>query len=168
LARHAKRSKFAIDDVIFRTFEENDNTLYYEFINDYFKRNIAEAENNTHIPKCSSEAFCYLALYRNKIIGKVELRKILCDIAGAWQIAGLSLLPDLRGYGIGEELLKKGISTIEVNNPTLVLDVNKDNIRAIKLYRKLGFRVANEQEKSKIKNTYPRLIPEKIILIKGA
>jgi ribosomal protein S18 acetylase RimI-like enzyme len=164
-ARHTKRSRFAINDVIFRTSEGNDETRYREFINNYFKRNAAEAENKIPIPKYNGEAFCYVALCRNRIVGKVEFRKAPLDIARIWQISGLSVLEDFRGYGIGEELLKRGISAINKNSPTVFLDVNKDNIRALKLYRKLGFKVANEQEKIKIKTM--KFPPHKIIMIKG-
>ena len=168
LARHVKRSKFAIEGVVFRALEENDGVRYREFIEHYLKRSITGAVNKPHIPECGSQAFCYIALYQNKIVGKVELRRVACDNTGAWQVAGLSISEDLRGLGIGEQLLKSGITAIGENNPTLVLDVNKENIRAIKLYRKLGFRTADGQEKLKLKTVYPRLIPEKIIMVKGA
>lgn len=55
------------------------------------------------IPICNVESFYYIALYKDKIVGGVGLRKILPRDNNLWQISGLSILHDLRGYGIGEK-----------------------------------------------------------------
>ena len=165
LARHIKRDRFAIHEVIFRAIEQNDESNYCEFFNHSSNEITPTAERKTFIPKSNNEYLCYIALYRNKIVGKVELRKTLSDADSIWRVGGLSILRDFRGFGIGEELLKEAISAIPENNPAIFLGLDKDNLRALKLYRKLGFRVPTEHEKSRIKSIpYPS---KKIMMVKG-
>lgn len=46
--------------------------------------------------------------------------------------------------GLGEYLLKETIKRVSANR--ILLDVRKTNIKAIKLYRKLGFRLVSERK----------------------
>ena len=163
LFRQIKRNRFVISDVIFRPVEPNDKPRYDEFIHNYFSKETLPEEDMVSIPEYGTDSLYHVAVYQNKIIGGVGIRKTSSNPIAIWQISGLSVLPHLRGYGIGERLLKTAISIIKEENFIIYLDVFKDNRRAIKLYEKLGFDVPNEQEKNKLKNvTY---IPDKLIMV---
>jgi len=49
-----------------------------------------------------------------------------------------------QGKGLGEFLLKESLKVIEAKR--ILLDVRKSNIRAINLYRKLGFKLVSERK----------------------
>lgn len=149
LARRAKRSKFAISEVAFRPITADDLSLYLEFSNGYSQARPPRTEKTSSMPSCRSGALCFIALCRNKIIGKVEFSKIPASSVNAWFMGGLWILEDFRGLGIGEGLLKEGINAVNKEGRAIVLNVDKDNYRAIKLYRKLGFRVADTREELK-------------------
>ncbi len=51
---------------------------------------------------------------------------------------------EYQNRGLGEYLLKETIKRVSANR--ILLDVRKTNIKAIKLYRKLGFRLISERK----------------------
>lgn len=51
---------------------------------------------------------------------------------------------EYQNRGLGEYLLKETIKRVSANR--ILLDVRKTNIKAIKLYRKLGFRLVSERK----------------------
>lgn len=163
LARRMKRSRFSIDDVIFRPINPDDKLPYVEFVCNYFKDNSSERKNRISIPKYNEEFLYYIALYKKRIVGGVGMRMVSYKDTNLWRINGLSILHDLRGYGIGKKLLKTIISTVKDDNFIILLDVYKDNDRAIKLYKKVGFSVIHEREKFQIDNIkYPS---EKLVMV---
>ena len=70
-----------------------------------------------------------------------------CDIFPAWAHAiqhcgsvGMGLLPAYRGHGIGQQLLSACLAKARSNGITRVeLEVRADNVRAIRLYERMGF-----------------------------
>jgi ribosomal protein S18 acetylase RimI-like enzyme len=162
LARRAKRDRFAINEVVFRPIASGDEPGYLEFIDSYFEKDVTKPEKEISIPKYNGGHLCYVALCQNRIVAKVELTKKISAPVNIWQIAGLSVLPDFRGLGIGERIMKIGMSALGKDSAIIFLSVNKDNLRARKLYRKLGFKVNGEQERLKAHNIqYP---PGEIIM----
>lgn len=61
-----------------------------------------------------------------------------------WYLAEIYLIPEYRGKGIGSFLIKKDIES----HDKLVLRVNPDNVRAIKLYESLGFVITEKENNS--------------------
>ncbi len=62
------------------------------------------------------------------------------------KINAISVLPSKRGSGLGKILLNEAILDLKKNNTikNIYLDVVKDNIIAISLYKKLGFEKTGE------------------------
>lgn len=71
-------------------------------------------------------------------------------------IDDIYLFPSFRGLGIGTYLIRK---TIEETNLDVVLHVFKNNVRALDLYRRLGFTAEREYDHSRYLMVY-RQIPE--------
>ncbi len=69
---------------------------------------------------------------------------------GEIYIGGMQILPEYRGMGIGTALLE---SLIEESNKTIKpirLEVFHNNLRALHLYEKVGFKVMGENDQQKI------------------
>ncbi len=57
-------------------------------------------------------------------------------------IISIAVHPNYRGIGIGEKLLMKSIKRLkDLGAKRVILEVKVDNIRALKLYQKLGFKI---------------------------
>jgi ribosomal protein S18 acetylase RimI-like enzyme len=70
------------------------------------------------------------------------------------KINALAVLPEQRGKGLGKQLLKEVIVTLQ-KNPTIkniYLDVVKDNTVAVNLYTELGFQKTGELKSLFTKN----------------
>lgn len=78
----------------------------------------------------------------NKDIGMYQAYPI--DEGEWWYLAEIYLIPDYRGKGIGSTLIKKDVNS----HDKLVLRVDPDNVKAIKLYKSLGFVVTKKEENS--------------------
>ena len=92
--------------------------------------------------------FCLLAETDGKTVGAVWSR-IMNDyghISDEIPSLAISLLPEYRNKGIGTALLKGMLVLLKEKGYSQVsLSVQKDNY-AVKLYRKLGFRIYRETE----------------------
>lgn len=57
-------------------------------------------------------------------------------------IISIAVHPNYRGIGIGEKLLRENIKKLrDLGAKRIVLEVKVDNIQALRLYQKLGFRI---------------------------
>ena len=88
----------------------------------------------------------------NKLIGYFRFR----DIDGIINI-GLGMKPELCGQGKGKQFLQYILSTEELKNKNIELEVRNFNARAIKSYENVGFK--------KIKETEKEILQEKDIFI---
>lgn len=79
-----------------------------------------------------------MIMFKNKTIGMLTAY----ELKGYWYIGELYILEEYRGNGIGTMLLKNEINA----HDRLSLNVYKRNIRAIRLYKSLGFVVSIETE----------------------
>lgn len=91
----------------------------------------------------------FVAQIENKVIGAMEI-KILKDNIFLNYIA---IDNKFRGKRIGSNLIKYGVEYLanQHNYKKIQLDVFEDNVRALKLYKKLGFKIINKYEWSTIK-----------------
>lgn len=70
------------------------------------------------------------------------------------KINAISVIPEKRGKGLGKKLLKETVAILQknVNIKNIYLDVVKDNIVAINLYKKIGFEKTGELKSIFTKN----------------
>ena len=73
----------------------------------------------------------------NSTVGKLE--------KGDYYISNIAVYPEFRGMGIGRKLMLKA-EEFAYPSQRLVLDVEKENINAIRFYKDLGFNIINEFE----------------------
>lgn len=162
IARWMHRCGFPITEVICRNFQSQDLSLYREFMQLYFSDK-STPEEEIRPPVSNTDFIYYVALYNTKMVGVVGLEKAGQKDKPLWWLAGLSVLPTMRGYGIGEKLLRALIKSIGEQRPIIGLSVFKDNYRAMALYRKCGFRFSSEQDKHLIDES--RYSPGKLIMV---
>ncbi|MBN1501052.1 MAG: GNAT family N-acetyltransferase [Spirochaetes bacterium] len=98
----------------------------------------------------------YLAVCENKIIGAVWIRLFSSENKGYGYISNIipelsiAIIPEFRNKGIGTDLMKTLFNDPEVcKYKTISLSVSKDN-KALSLYKRFGFEVYSEDEKSYI------------------
>jgi ribosomal protein S18 acetylase RimI-like enzyme len=78
-----------------------------------------------------------------------------CDIQSPWHdtlkhtgSVGMGLLPEYRGRGLGEQLLKACLERARASGVTRVeLEVRSDNESGLRLYRRVGFKVEGLKER---------------------
>ncbi|NPA32093.1 MAG: ribosomal protein S18-alanine N-acetyltransferase, partial [Aquificae bacterium] len=78
--------------------------------------------------------------------GKVVGYVILWVVGDEATVMSFALDEDFRGKGLGRFLLSSAIRELRGRVRRVILDVRKTNVRAINLYRSLGFRVVRERE----------------------
>lgn len=79
----------------------------------------------------------FLIIYRKKkAIGRVVFR-----ITEKVHLVDIAFIKKFRSLGFGKEVLNILISHAKQNNKPFELSVAKDNIRALKLYKYLGFQI---------------------------
>lgn len=79
---------------------------------------------------------------KSKDIGMYEAYAI--DDGKWWYLDEIYLIPEYRGKGIGSTLIKRDIAS----HDKLVLRVDSENKKAIKLYKSLGFEITERHENS--------------------
>lgn len=104
-----------------------------------------------------------LAEHKGKIVAAVAAGRAWEEIApdNSWWIMGLYAVPRYRGGGIGEGVVAKAISALrEQGINEVFLNLFTNNLPAIKLYQKLGFKRANVPEiEKRINEHYARVAP---------
>lgn len=79
----------------------------------------------------------FVATMENKILGKASLN---AESENFSQIGGVYTVPEFRGLGIGNRLVRKVISEKKSQGKKIVLFVKTENLPAQKLYENCGFR----------------------------
>jgi ribosomal protein S18 acetylase RimI-like enzyme len=78
-----------------------------------------------------------IALWDGQLVASLSLR--LREPGGF--VNSLFVLPDYRGQGLAEQLLRlAAVVASEHGKPTIGLSVSRDNVTAQRLYHRLGFR----------------------------
>ena len=84
----------------------------------------------------------------DEIIGTIVMRERLGLICRSWRIHGVYVAPELRGKGLGTELITYALREARKNSARKVdLKVARDNVHAIDLYKRYGFTLENETDR---------------------
>jgi len=79
-------------------------------------------------------------VYNGKDVGRLRVVRSADEI----YIGGIQILPNFQGKGIGTIILQRLIDEAKMTSKNIKLEVQKVNIRAFKLYTKLGFVITSE------------------------
>lgn len=152
------------DDIIIREIKQSElgilEDMLYEAIYQPDKNNLIP-RSVLNIPKVNAYIrdfgkekadYCLVADFEGKIIGAVWGRIISGDIKGYGYVDdntpefAISLLEEYRNQGIGSQLMTAMIDYLRKNGyKQASLNVKKENY-AVKLYHKMGFEIAKEDE----------------------
>lgn len=87
----------------------------------------------------------YALLHFQEVLSMASLNEGRED---EYHIGTIATLPESRGYGIGSKLINYAEEQARINNfNKCSLTVKKENKKALNLYERLGYQVANEIEK---------------------
>ncbi len=90
---------------------------------------------------CTENALIWLAIEKEEVVGCLNIRPYPLQREKHKASIGLSVKKSCRGQGIGKKLMQKAIEFFEASPlHRLELTVVKDNVQAVTLYKKLGFR----------------------------
>ena len=147
LQRRLRRKVFPIGEVICDSYRPSDQEAHQRFIYRYsayarMKKKRREGVNDP-LASCNLDEknLFYVARYRDAIIGAVYLG-YKCPMEGysLWHLSGLAILKDYQGLGIATKLTAAVIEASGSKRKMVFLRVDPKNFRAIRLYKKLGFR----------------------------
>ena len=82
----------------------------------------------------------YNIVFDDKIIGSILLK----DIQEGKLIDEIYIEKEFRNNGIGTDIIMKAVK--KSNNKNIYLWVYKENIKAVSLYKRLGFKIIDETE----------------------
>ncbi len=129
------------------------NTTYRYFVKEDLKE-ISKIEEVCINPPWSYKALCdfsecptsriLVASFDNTVYGYITYSEVLDEV----QIANVSVHPEQRRRGIGENLLKTLYANSKQNGISLItLEVRESNEAAIALYKKCGYREVGRRKK---------------------
>lgn len=109
---------------------------------------VVEVENAVFSSPWTKQAFYHELLHnRFAVYFVAESARRVVGYVGLWvvyedaNITNIALLPDYRGFGYGEQLMKTAMQYAKGNGAKkMSLEVRVSNERAKRLYQKLGFR----------------------------
>ena len=110
-----------------------------------YSKDLAEDERNKiseYVTNSVSEMFkdYYNIVFDDKIIGSILLK----DIQEGKLIDEIYIEKEFRNNGIGTDIIMKVVK--KSNNKNIYLWVYKENIKAVSLYKRLGFKIIDETE----------------------
>ena len=91
----------------------------------------------------SENSFYIIAEFENKIVGFAGINFILDEA----HIANIAVKKDKRNLKIGSKLLETLIDEAKDKASFLTLEVNEQNLPAIHLYKKYGFKTIRQKKK---------------------
>jgi ribosomal protein S18 acetylase RimI-like enzyme len=128
-----------VDDVreIQRVVRTTWDHAYKESIPDGVRKEFVSQAYSTDSLRHRMEANVFLvASHNDSVVGFADFRSRSTTEA---ELAAIYVLPEMQGRGIGSRLLKAGIGRFPLSK-SLVLQVEKDNMRARRFYEAHGFR----------------------------
>ena len=118
---------------------------YKKDIIDMYNKDLSEDEKNKineYVTNSVSEMFkdYYNIVLDDKIIGSILLK----DIQEGKLIDEIYIEKEFRNNGIGTDIIMKAVK--KSNNKNIYLWVYKENIKAVSLYKRLGFKIIDQTE----------------------
>jgi ribosomal protein S18 acetylase RimI-like enzyme len=90
----------------------------------------------------ANDAVQFMAVDRGQVVGWADIFPSWAHAVAHCGSLGMGVLPEYRGKGIGRQLLQACISKARTKGITRIeLEVRADNVRAISLYKALGFEI---------------------------
>jgi len=137
-----------LDDMLYEAiYQADENNLIPRSVLDIPEVNSYIKDFDRH-----KDDYCLVADCNGKIVGAVWVRIISGDVKGYGYIDedtpefAISLFKEYRNQGIGSQLMSMMISYLrESGYKQTSLNVKKENY-AVKLYRKLGFEIINQDD----------------------
>ncbi len=99
--------------------------------------------------KLFEKSIRFEAWYKNELVGLIAayLNEDICQVF----ISNVSVLKDFEGKGIGVNLLKMSLVFFKNKSISIIkLEVNNNNLRAIKLYEKFSFKTESMNDNTTI------------------
>ncbi|CAI8333372.1 MAG: Uncharacterised protein [Flavobacteriales bacterium] len=127
--------------------------LNYDWLNEYF---FVEEYDEKVLKNCKKEiidkgGFIFFAIYNLEIVGTMA---IIPREEGIYELNKMAVRKDLRGKGIGHQLINFIIHYAKENNyKSLILYSNSVLKNSIHLYNKFGFKKINSEENTPYKRS---------------
>lgn len=127
--------------------------LNYDWLNEYF---FVEEYDEKVLKNCKKEiidkgGFIFFAIYNSEIVGTMSL---IPREEGVYELNKMAVRKDLRGKGIGHQLINFIIHYAKENNyKSLILYSNSVLKNSIHLYNKFGFKKINSEENTPYKRS---------------
>lgn len=127
--------------------------LNYDWLNEYF---FVEEYDEKVLKNCKKEiidkgGFIFFAIYNLEIVGTMAL---IPREEGVYELNKMAVRKDLRGKGIGHQLINFIIHYAKENNyKSLILYSNSVLKNSIHLYNKFGFKKINSEENTPYKRS---------------
>lgn len=142
--RSLRRSAFPIQDVECRKIVAHDRAAYSKFV---LENASAAMRRKNSFPEYvpvegnDSDALLYIAKYEGRVVGNIYLlRRFPLDGVVYWEVNALAVLKPFQGKGIASKLLLTVLSANKQSGRLFYLVVDSQNLKALNLYRKIGFR----------------------------
>jgi len=130
-------SEITVSKMTFSDFDDLSNTLVSDF-DDFWNENMLKTELQNPF------STYIIAKLGKEILGFAGI----IDTVDQMEITNIVVKKNYRNKGIGNILLNKLISiSKEINKNEIILEVNENNIPAIKLYEKNGFKKCGLRKK---------------------
>jgi putative acetyltransferase len=113
----------------------------HDFLTSTDFQSIKELVNTIHF----NEFEVYCLINNENVIGFIGV--------ATQKVEMLFLSPDYFGKGLGKKLLDFAVSKLNANK----VDVNEQNLKAVKFYQKFGFKTYEQTDKDDQGNNYPLL-----------
>lgn len=111
---------------------------------DFFPRLTERVDIRAYSYKIFKRAATFEAWMGNRLVGLVAA---YCTSSNSMFITDVSVLSEFMNFGVASTLLESCIQyAIEKKNSEVLLEVHRDNRRAIGLYRKFGFENSGEND----------------------
>jgi RimJ/RimL family protein N-acetyltransferase len=130
-------------------------------VEDYKKLSVQDVQNFLKAYSENPNCVQFIAEVDDQLVGAIDFKNGNKEKISHQGSFGMTILPEYRNYGIGRALLETLITWAKNNSniEKVCLEVMRDNMGAIKLYKNMGFIEEGRKRKGvKLENGYQDLI----------